>query len=87
MAYEEMRVLAGEHRIVLEDREQLTISGVEEVESFDESSIPVSYTHLDVYKRQKQPWLTTKPEPKRSGSNGRKQRKRNSGDVYKRQAY
>ena len=39
MAYEEMRVLAGEHRIVLEDREQLTISGVEEVESFDESSI------------------------------------------------
>ena len=39
MAYEEMRVPAGEHRIVLEDREQLTISGVEEVESFDESSI------------------------------------------------
>ena len=39
MAYEEMRVPAGEHRIVLEDREQLTISGVEEVESFDENSI------------------------------------------------
>ena len=29
--------------------------------------------------RRKQPWLITKPEPKRSGSNGRKQRKRNSG--------
>ena len=39
MAYEEMRVPAGEHRIVLEDREQLTISGVEEVESFDENTI------------------------------------------------
>ena len=39
MAYEEMRAPAGEHRIVLEDREQLTVSGVEEVESFDENTI------------------------------------------------
>lgn len=38
MAYEEMRV-PGEHRVVLEDREQLTVSGVEEVESFDENTI------------------------------------------------
>lgn len=27
------------HRIILEEREQLTVSGVEEVESFDESTI------------------------------------------------
>ena len=27
------------HRIILEEREQLTVSGVEEVESFDESAI------------------------------------------------
>jgi len=27
------------HRLVLEDREKLTISGVEEVESFDENTI------------------------------------------------
>lgn len=40
MPYENDRVPAGTgHRIVLEDREQLLISGVEEVESFDEGSI------------------------------------------------
>ena len=46
MAYEDAR--AGTdlgHRVVLEDREQLTISGVEEVESFDESSIVLSTVH------------------------------------------
>lgn len=37
MAYEEMGT-AG-HRLVLEDRERLTVSGVEEVESFDENII------------------------------------------------
>lgn len=31
-----------EHRIVLEDRERLMVSGVDEVESFDESSIILS---------------------------------------------
>ena len=43
MAYEDNRPRpeAG-HRVVLEDREQLTISGVEEVESFDEGSIILS---------------------------------------------
>ena len=29
----------SDHRVTLEDREQLTVTGVEEVESFDESSI------------------------------------------------
>ena len=38
MAYEDNRPDLG-HRVVLEDREQLLISGVEEVESFDESTI------------------------------------------------
>ena len=33
------------HQIVLEDREQLTISGVEEVASFDETSILLSTVH------------------------------------------
>ena len=32
------------HHIILEDRERLTVSGVEEVESFDESSIVMSTT-------------------------------------------
>lgn len=31
--------MTGEHHLVLEDRERLTVSGVEEVESFDESAI------------------------------------------------
>ena len=40
MAYEESRTAGdGEHRLVLEGREQLTVTGVEEVESFDENSI------------------------------------------------
>ena len=40
MAYEDSRTAGGgEHRLVLEGREQLTVTGVEEVESFDENSI------------------------------------------------
>ena len=43
MAYEQGRPgPAVPHQVVLEDREQLTVSGVEEVESFDESSILLS---------------------------------------------
>ena len=43
MAYEESRAAGdGEHRLVLEGREQLTVTGVEEVESFDENSIILS---------------------------------------------
>ena len=37
MGYEELRT-AG-HHLILEDRENLTVSGVEEVESFDENTI------------------------------------------------
>ncbi len=37
MGYEELRK-AG-HHLILEDRENLTVSGVEEVESFDENTI------------------------------------------------
>ncbi len=37
MAYDELG--AGGHRLILEDRERLTVSGVEEVESFDENLI------------------------------------------------
>ena len=40
MTYEEERLRQTmSHRIVLDDREQLTVSGVDEVESFDESNI------------------------------------------------
>ncbi len=39
MAYETDRMPGAGHKIVLEDREQLLISGVEEVESFDEGTI------------------------------------------------
>ena len=40
MAYEEnMPRMEGAHHVILEGREQLSVSGVEEVESFDESSI------------------------------------------------
>ena len=40
MGYEDVRAVpGGGHRVVLEDREQLTVSGVEEVESFAESTI------------------------------------------------
>ena len=34
---------AGPHHLILEEREQLSVSGVEEVESFDENAI-VMYT-------------------------------------------
>ena len=44
MPYEENRTRAeAAHHIVLEEREQLSVSGVEEVESFDENQI-VMYT-------------------------------------------
>ena len=44
MAYEDSRPRPEtEHRLVLEGREQLTVTGVEEVESFDENTI-VMYT-------------------------------------------
>lgn len=38
MPYEELRPTTG-HHLILEDRESLTVSGVEEVESFDENTI------------------------------------------------
>ena len=38
MPYEEVRPTTG-HHLILEDREHLTVSGVEEVESFDENTI------------------------------------------------
>ena len=41
MPYEETRPVG--HHLILEDRENLTVSGVEEVESFDETTI-VMYT-------------------------------------------
>lgn len=37
MPYEEMQAMG--HHLILEDRERLTVSGVEEVESFDENVI------------------------------------------------
>ena len=53
MGYDEGRLTPeAAHHILLEGREQLTVSGVEEVESFDENTIvmvtakAVSYTHL-----------------------------------------
>lgn len=40
MAYEDNRLRPGTpHQVTLEDRERLTVSGVEEVERFDENSI------------------------------------------------
>ena len=43
MAYDDSRLPAeAAHHILLEGREQLTISGVEEVESFDENTIVMS---------------------------------------------
>lgn len=38
MPYEENRTERG-HHLILEERESLTVSGVEEVESFDENTI------------------------------------------------
>ena len=44
MPYEEKKLRAeSAHHIILEEREQLAVSGVEEVESFDENTI-VMYT-------------------------------------------
>ena len=39
MALDNERVQGATHRITLDDRELLCVSGVEEVESFDESTI------------------------------------------------
>ena len=45
MPYEENRTRAeAAHHIVLEEREQLSVSGVEEVESFDEATIVLTTT-------------------------------------------
>lgn len=45
MAYDDSRLPAeAAHHILLEGREQLTVSGVEEVESFDENTIVMSTT-------------------------------------------
>lgn len=45
MPYEENRPRAeAAHHIILEEREQLSVSGVEEVESFDENTIVMSTT-------------------------------------------
>ncbi len=37
MPYDELKTMS--HHLILEDRERLTVSGVEEVESFDENAI------------------------------------------------
>ena len=43
MAYEEnMPRMEGAHHVILEGREQLSVSGVEEVESFDENTIDMN---------------------------------------------
>ena len=45
MPYEENRPRAeAAHHIILEEREQLSVSGVEEVESFDENTIVMRTT-------------------------------------------
>ena len=45
MAYEEnMPRMEGAHHVILEGREQLSVSGVEEVESFDDGQVVLS-TH------------------------------------------
>ena len=45
MAYEEnMPRMEGAHHVILEGREQLSVSGVEEVESFDESCVQLDTT-------------------------------------------
>ncbi|MGI6038702.1 MAG: sporulation protein YabP [Clostridiales bacterium] len=43
MAYEQIRNTELAHNVILEGRERLSISGVEDVESFDENSI-IIYT-------------------------------------------
>ena len=43
MAYEDGKLrMEGEHHVILEGREELAVSGVEEVESFDENTIVMS---------------------------------------------
>ena len=43
MAYEEnMPRMEGAHHVILEGREQLSVSGVEEVERFDENTVVLS---------------------------------------------
>ncbi len=44
MSYEEKRSKPGPHHLTLEDRSKLTISGVEDVDSFDENAIAMSTT-------------------------------------------
>lgn len=45
MPYEDSRARPeAAHHIILEDRERLSVSGVEEVESFDENTIVMSTT-------------------------------------------
>ena len=39
MTYENDRAAGAEHRIALEGREHLTVTGVEDVESFDEYTV------------------------------------------------
>ena len=39
MAYDTQHLQEMSHRLTLDDRQQLTVSGVEEVESFDEGGI------------------------------------------------
>ena len=39
MAYENQYSPGGIHRVTMEDRERLCVTGVEEVESFDENTI------------------------------------------------
>ena len=48
MPYEENRPRAeAAHHIILEEREQLSVSGVEEVESFDENTIIMDHSEGD----------------------------------------
>lgn len=49
MPYEENRPRAeAAHHIILEEREQLSVSGVEEVESFDENTILLTTAQGDL---------------------------------------
>ncbi len=45
MPYEAQYMQEGTHHLTLEDRRKLTVSGVEEVESFDESGIIMHTGH------------------------------------------
>ena len=46
MGYEDTAALG--HHLILEDREHLTVSGVEEVESFDENTIVLTTSQGDL---------------------------------------